>query len=289
MPETTTDYPALLADVQAAVERPEPFGIALATLDGDVYGAGAWEAPFAIQSISKVFSLAIAVARDGDAIWERVGREPSGSSFDSLTDLEAGRGIPRNPFVNAGAHVLTDHLLDGGDAYGPVRDLLRRESGAQHVAADPEVVAAEEAGGHRNAALAHLTASFGNLRHPVGQVLDHYFRQCAIRMSCGELALAGTFLARHGIARDGERILSASAAKRINAVMLTCGTYDTAGEFAYRVGLPSKNGVGGGILSIVPDRCALCTWGPTLDAWGTSTAGIDALDAFTTRTGWSVF
>jgi glutaminase len=152
------------------------------------------------------------------------------------------------------------------------------------------VVASSEAGrGDRNAALAHFLASYGNLENPVDSVLDHYARHCAIAMSCAELALAGGFLARQGVRRDGSRLLSRSDAKRINAIMLTCGTYDAAGEFAYRVGLPAKSGIAGGILAIVPGRCTVCVWGPGLDDKGNSIAGITALDAFTTLTGWSVF
>jgi glutaminase len=151
------------------------------------------------------------------------------------------------------------------------------------------VVAAEAAHGDRNAAIAHLIASYGNLDASVGLVLDHYDRACALRMSCCDLALAATFLARQGVGRDGVRLLSRSDAKRVNAVMLTCGTYDAAGEFAYRVGLPGKSGVSGGLLAIVPGRCALCAWSPRLDDAGNSVAAVAALDAFTTLSGWSVF
>lgn len=156
-------------------------------------------------------------------------------------------------------------------------------------ASDHAVASSEAEHGHRNAALAHFLASYGNLENPVGIVLDHYVRHCAIAMSCAELALAGGFLARHGVRRDGSRFMSRSDAKRINAIMLTCGTYDAAGEFAYRVGVPAKSGVAGGILAIIPGRCSLCVWSPGLDDKGNSIAGIAALDAFTTLTGWSVF
>jgi glutaminase len=157
------------------------------------------------------------------------------------------------------------------------------------VDSDAEVAASEATHGHRNAALAHFMASCGNLENPVELVLDHYFRQCALSMSCGDLARAGLFLANHGLRADGARLLTRSEAKRINAIMLTCGTYDAAGDFAYRVGLPGKSGVGGGILAVLPGRGVLCVWSPALDAHGNSVAGVEALDRFTTRTGWSVF
>lgn len=273
----------------AAVD-PSRFGMALATMDGALVGSGDWRVPFSIQSVSKAFSLALVLARDGEALWKRVGREPSGNPFNSLVQLEYEKGIPRNPFINAGALILIDRLLSlTGDSLGTLRDFLRMESGRPDVDVDPEVAASEAAHGHRNAALAHFMASCGNLENPVERVLDHYFRQCALTMSCADLAKAGLFLANHGLRADGSRLLTRSEAKRINAVMLTCGTYDAAGDFAYRVGLPGKSGVGGGILAVLPERGVLCVWSPALDRHGNSVAGVEALDRFTTRTGWSVF
>ena len=273
----------------AAVD-PSRFGIALATVDGQLLGSGHWRESFSIQSVSKAFSLALVLARDGEALWKRVGREPSGSPFNSLVQLEYEKGIPRNPFINAGALILIDRLLSlTGDSLGILRDFLRAESGNPAVAVDPEVATSEAAHGHRNAALAHFMASCGNLENPVERVLDHYFRQCALHMSCADLAKAGLFLANHGLGADGSRLLTRSEAKRINSIMLTCGTYDAAGDFAYRVGLPGKSGVGGGILAVLPERGVLCVWSPALDPHGNSVAGVEALDRFTTRTGWSVF
>jgi glutaminase len=269
---------------------PHMFGLAVATAGGEVRGVGEWRRRFSIQSISKVFTLALVIEKDGEALWTRVGREPSGTSFNSLVQLEYEHGIPRNPFINAGALVVTDRLLTlTGDAYGAVERFLRTECACPEIASDQEVASSEAEHGHRNAALAHFLASYGNLENPVDSVLDHYVRHCAIAMSCAELAVAGGFLARRGVRLDGSRLVSRSDTKRINAVMLTCGTYDAAGEFAYRVGLPAKSGVAGGILAIIPGRCSLCVWSPGLDDKGNSIAGMAALDAFTTLTGWSVF
>jgi len=282
--QVTPDIPAL-ATVSA-----EHFGMALATVDGAVYGVGDWQVPFSIQSVSKVFSLALVLNGTGEAIWQRVGREPSGSRFNALYQLEHDHGIPRNPFLNAGALVVVDGLLSlSGHATDTVLDLLRTESGNPAVRVDPVVAKSEADHQHRNAALAHLLTSYGNLTNPVDAVLAQYTGQCAITMNCGDLAIAAGFLARHGLRADGRRLLSRSDAKRLNATMLTCGTYDSAGEFAYRVGLPAKSGVGGGILAVVPNRCTLAVWGPGLDDSGNSCAGLAALDAFTTHTGWSVF
>ncbi|MFI6321058.1 glutaminase [Nonomuraea sp. NPDC050556] len=265
------------------------FGLALATVDGAVRGVGDWEAPFSIQSLSKVFALALVLGRDGDRTWTRVGREPSSHPFNSLRELESCGGIPRNPFVNAGALVVVDRLLDlTGDARHALRDFLRAESGAD-VDFDKDVALSEAAHAHRNAAVANLLAGYGNLRHPGDVVLQHYIWQCSIAMSCRELAVAGAFLARAGVRGDGTRLLSASDARSVNATMMTCGTYESVGEFAHRVGLPGKSGVGGGILAVVPGRCAIAVWSPGLDLHGTSIAGVAALEALTAFTGWSVF
>jgi len=281
----TADYiPALAAC------DPNRFGMAVAELDGTVYGVGDWRQPFSAQSITKVFSLALDLAREGDELWEHVGREPSGNPFNSLVQLEYENGIPRNPFINAGALVVTDRLHSRtGDAAGTLLEFLRTESGNEDLAINEEIAASEAAHGDRNAALGHFMAAYGNIDNPVPVLLDEYFRQCSVEASCADLALATGFLARHGIRADGTRLLTQSQAKQVNAVMLTCGTYDAAGEFAYRVGLPGKSGVGGGVIAVVPGRCTLCAWGPGLDEHGNSVAGVAALDRFTTLTGLSVF
>jgi glutaminase len=284
--KVATSIPAL-ADVDPAC-----FGFALAGLHrtDEVQGVGDWQVPFSIQSVSKVFTLALVLAADGDSLWRQVGKEPSGSAFNSLAQLEREGGIPRNPFVNAGALIVTDRLQTlTGDASAALRDFLRAESGNPAVDFDAEVARSEHLHGYRNAALANLLADFGRLDNPVPLVLDQYIRQCSLTMSCRDLALAARFLARHGVRADGSRLLTRSEAKRINAVMLIGGTYDAAGEFAHRVGLPAKSGIGGGILAVVPGRCTVCAWGPALDEHGNSVAAIAALDHFTTLTGWSVF
>ncbi|WP_086664287.1 glutaminase [Lentzea kentuckyensis] len=278
----------VVADYIPALARIDPhaFGLAVATLDGEVFGAGDYRTPFSIQSISKAFMLALALAENDD-VWTRVGREPSGSPFNSLVQLETEQGIPRNPFINAGALVVTDHL--GRGAADRLLGFLRQESGNAGVDVDPEVAKSELDHSDRNRALAHFMGSYGNMRNSVDVVLHEYVRQCSIAMSCADLARSALFLARHGVRNDGTRLLGVSGAKRVNAVMLTCGTYDAAGQFAYRVGLPGKSGVGGGIVAVVPGKCAICVWSPALDARGNSVAGVDALDRFTTLTGWSVF
>jgi glutaminase len=266
------------------------FGISVATRNGDVFSAGDADVPFSIQSISKVFALALVLAGDGDRIWRRVFREPSGNPFNSLVQLEHEDGIPRNPFINAGALVVTDRLLSiSANAPTAVRELLRQETGNPSIDSDADVARSEAAHGHRNSSLAHFLASYGNLENPVEEVLEAYINQCALAMSCTDLAMASRVLATNGRRSSGASLLSPLQTKRINAVMLTCGTYDAAGEFAYRVGLPGKSGVGGGIVAVVPNNCTVSVWSPGLGRSGNSVAGVAALDEFTTRTGWSIF
>ncbi|GAA1464636.1 glutaminase [Nocardiopsis exhalans] len=282
---TVADYIPQLGGVD-----PNQFGFAVAAVDGRVYSVGDATTRFSMQSITKVFTLALVMSRRNHNVWTRVHREPSGSAFNSLYQLEFENGIARNPFINPGAIVVTDQLLSNtGDAFGALRDLLRTESGNPELDADPVTAASERDTGDRNRSLAYLMASFGNMRNPVPEVLDHYFRQCSITVSCEELALAGLLLARHGRRADGSDLLSRGEARRIMALMLTCGTYDSAGEFAFRIGLPCKSGVGGGMLAIVPGHYSLAAWGPGLGPKGNSVSAAVALEAFTDITSCSVF
>jgi len=276
----------------AAVD-PGKLGIAFADETGRVHGAGDCDEPFSIQSISKVFTLALALNRVGAELWEAVGREPSGSAFNSIVQLEREHGKPRNPLINPGAMVVTDNLIGNRDADRAVADLLaflRAQARDEAIHVDEEVAASESETGARNRALAWFMDNFGILSNDVETVLDAYFRQCAVAMSCRQLARAGLFLAFDG--RDpetGEEVCPRHRSRRINSVMLLCGHYDNSGEFAYRVGLPGKSGVGGGILAVAPGHGAIAVWSPALNPAGTSAAGAAALEALVERTGWSVF
>ncbi|HEU0222245.1 MAG TPA: glutaminase [Paracoccaceae bacterium] len=269
------------------------FGIALVLADGTEHVAGDADEAFSIQSVSKVFTLALALGRYGESLWTWVGREPSGSRFDSIIQLEHEKGRPRNPFINAGAIVVTDRLLSGHtprECLGEILRFLRGAAGSEDIRINPAVARSEQATGFRNFALANYLRSHGNLLHPVELVLGVYFHQCAIEMSCRELALAGRFLAFGGrIGPGGPRIVGAERARRINAIMMTCGHYDASGDFAFRVGLPGKSGVGGGILVVVPGRASIAAWSPGLTASGSSLRGGRALELLAARTGWSVF
>jgi len=272
---------------------PKQFGIAVVTCDGQVALAGDAETPFSIQSVSKVFTLVLAMNRLDDQLWKRVGREPSGSRFNSIVQLEQEKGVPRNPFINAGAIVVTDTVLAGGtpqEAIADIAGFMRRLSLDETVTIDPEVAASEADTGFRNASLANFLRSFGNLHNRVEDVLEVYYNQCALSMTCRSLARAGLFLAQEGLDPVNQiQVTSAERARRINAVMMTCGHYDASGEFAYRVGLPGKSGVGGGILAIAPHHASIAVWSPGLDEAGNSHVGALALRRLVALTGWSVF
>ncbi|MCX8252947.1 Glutaminase [Beijerinckiaceae bacterium RH AL1] len=269
------------------------FGIAVVAADGQVAAAGDADVPFSVQSITKVFTLTLALGMVGDKLWERVGREPSGNPFNSIVQLELERGVPRNPFINAGAIAVTDVILSGhkpSEALGQLLDLVRDLAEDPTIAIDEAVAASEKRTGFRNAALANFMKAFGVLQHPVDHVLGVYFHHCAIAMSCRQLAMAGRYLAHGGInPSTGLAVVSPGRARRINAVMLTCGHYDGSGEFAYRVGLPGKSGVGGGILAVAPGKASIAVWSPGLDEAGNSHLGRLALERLTMRMGWSVF
>lgn len=269
---------------------PERFGMAVHTVDGQRFQTGHAQERFSIQSISKLFTLVQAYALRDEALWQRIGREPSGTPFDSLVQLELEHGIPRNPFINPGALVVTD-ILCAHYALPilAIVDFVREVSKVPDVNINFRVAQSEAAHGFRNAAAAYLLKSFGNIDGAPGQVLETYFQQCAIEMSCAELAAASLFAANHGSVPGGRTLLSPLQMRRINSVALTCGTYDAAGDFACRIGLPTKSGVGGGIVAIVPGQMALCVWSPGLDRFGNSVAGAAALEHFATLTGHAIF
>ena len=272
---------------------PAAFGLAVIDAEGRCVLGGDAETPFSIQSISKVFTLTLALGMAGDRVWRRVGREPSGSPFNSIVQLERERGVPRNPFINAGAIAITDLILSGHqprEALGEILRFIRGLADDPSIVIDKAVAASEQRTGFRNAALANYMKSFGVLENPVDFTLGVYFHHCAIAMSCRQLATAARFLAHNGRnPATGHSVVQPERARRINAIMLTCGHYDGSGEFAYRVGLPGKSGVGGGILAVAPGKASIAVWSPGLDAAGNSHLGRIALEALTRRMGWSIF
>ncbi len=282
------DYIPELAEVD--IDR---FGIAVVPVEGDPVSAGDADVPFSIQSISKVFTLTLALEKAGADLWARVGREPSGDPFNSIVQLEHEHGKPRNPFINSGAIVVTDVVLGGRsskEALDEILDFCRHLADDASIGIDAGVARSEDRTGSRNRALANFMLAEGNLTNPVERVLDVYFGHCAIAMSCRQLAMAGRYLASSGyIGGPDHPVVTPDRARRINALMTMCGQYDASGEFAFRVGVPSKSGVGGGMLAILPGVAAATAWCPGLDEKGNSLLAGKALEELARATGSSVF
>lgn len=280
------DYIPELAHV-----NPDQFGVQLTTVDGHKFGFGDSEKRFSIQSIAKVFTFVMAYSRLKSNIWKRMDLEPAGTPFNSLVQLEHDHGIPRNPFINAGAIVVCDILVS--ELASPKENILafiRRISNNNSIGYNPIVAHSEKKTGYRNFALVNLMKSFGNIKNDIDTVMDVYFHICSIEMSCRELSEAFLFLANNGtVPYSGEQILSPSRTKRTNALMQTCGFYDEAGQFSFKVGLPGKSGVGGGIVAVLPEKYTVSVWSPRLNKKGNSYKGILFLEEFTTKTKLSIF
>ncbi|GCF90465.1 glutaminase B [Shewanella sp. NKUCC05_KAH] len=280
------NYIPALASVDAG-----KLGIAVTTVDGETLGAGDYLEPFSIQSISKVFSLTLALTLYEEAeIWSRVGKEPSGHSFNSLVQVELERGKPRNPFINAGALVIADLLQSRlGAPKHRMLELVRQLSQNDKVCFDKQVADSEYQHSARNAAIAYLMKSFGNFQGDVDTVLRTYFHYCALKMNCADLSKAMLYLANRGKSITGTELISQVQTRQLNALLATSGLYDGAGEFAYRVGMPGKSGVGGGIIAVIPGELSICVWSPELDNNGNSLAGTAMLEHLSQRLGRSIF
>jgi glutaminase len=283
---TVANYIPELALVDAS-----NFGVHITNIQKESFGVGDFDTKFSIQSISKLLALTLAYKREGEALWERVDVEPSGNPFNSFLQLETDVGKPRNPFINSGAIVVCDVLLS--HLKNPKDDFLefcREISSNTTLNYNEKVAQSEKDTGFRNIAICNFIKSFGNIKNKVSEVIDFYFHVCSLEMSCKELSGIFLFLAdEHFTNTKGNRVLTMAQAKRINAIMLTCGFYDESGEFAFRVGLPGKSGVGGGILAIHPDKYCIAVWSPKLNKQSNSYKGMLFLEKFTTRTESSIF
>lgn len=270
---------------------PKKFGMHIYCSDKNNYGFGDHEENFSIQSISKVFTLSLAIKLLGNKVWERVHVEPSGNPFNSLMQLEQDKGIPRNPFINSGALVICDILVDLlEDPKQDLLDFVRKITDNNTIDFNEKVATSELQSGYRNIALVNYMKALGNIKCDVDKIIDFYFYSCSLEMSCRNLAKAFIMYANRGvIPRNSEQILNPSTVKRINALMQTCGFYDESGEFSFEVGLPGKSGVGGGIAAIHPQQYAVAVWSPVLNEKGNSELGMKALERLTTLTGLSVF
>ena len=273
---------------------PDQFAMSINLFDGRSFHIGNYRTKFSIQSISKVFTFTKALNLYSKKLYARVGKEPSGNPFNSLVQLEYEKGIPRNPFINAGAIVITDSLIShykgSNSAFDNILSFIQNVTHNREIGFDTEVWHSEIAHGYRNMALANFMKSFGNLQNSVEEVVQTYFKHCAITMNTCELARSMLFLANHGVDPITQKeLITINQAKRINAVMLTCGHYDASGDFAFHVGLPAKSGVGGGIVAVVPKLMGIAVFSPRLNSWGNSLVGTKALELFTTKTGLSIF
>lgn len=271
--------------------NPDQFGMSIHTISGEVYSFKQADSRFSIQSISKVFALAMCLSIEGDRLWNKIGKEPSGTAFNSLIQLEVEKGIPRNPFINAGAIVMADILVS--HFKNPKEEFLN----FVHAVADDDSIIynesmalSERENGYLNAAIANLLKYHGTIDNDIETVLHFYFLMCSVEMSCNQLSKAFLAFANHNKKFDYSGVaLTTSQVKRMNAIMQTCGFYDEAGEFAYLVGLPGKSGVGGGIVAIYPMQYSVAVWSPRLNSKGNSVMGIKALELFTTETKESIF
>ncbi|WP_418640998.1 glutaminase [Sulfurimonas sp. ST-27] len=283
------DYIPALAEADA-----KQFAMSITFFDGSSYHVGASETLFSIQSISKVFTFTMALKYFGAELYRRVGREPSGNPFNSLVQLEYENGIPRNPFINAGAIVITDTLITHYKkdtlAFDAIVDFIRSIADDTSISMDSVVASSEMQHAYRNLALTNLMKSFGNIDNEAITLVQTYFNHCALEMNTKMLSRSMLYLANHGIDPINKKThVTKAQAKRINAVMLTCGHYDASGDFAFKVGVPGKSGVGGGIVAVIPQKMGICVWSPALNEQGNSLIGTKALELFTTKTGLSIF
>jgi glutaminase len=271
--------------------NPENFGVHISTIDNFEYGIGNYKEKFSIQSIAKVLTLSLAFKIVGEKLWERLGVEPSGTAFNSLSQLELDKGIPRNPFINAGAIVVCDVLITHLKKHKvEFLKFCRSISGNQQLNYSEKIINSEKSVGYRNVALCNFIKSFDNIFNDPNEVLDFYYSICSLEMNCEELSRIFLYLANDAYrASNKRRVLTMSQAKRVNAIMQTCGFYDESGDFAFKVGLPGKSGVGGGIIAIHPNKYCIAVWSPKLNTKGNSYKGMKFLEIFTTKTKSSIF
>jgi glutaminase len=270
---------------------PEHFGVALATANGQLYEVGDCDQSFTIQSISKPFTFGLALETFGPAtVAQRVGVEPSGDAFNAIS-LQSGTNRPHNPMINAGAITVTAllHSRFGDETFDLLLDRLSVAAGHQ-LYVDEAVYESERRTGHRNRAIAHLLLNFGMVHEEAEHALDVYFRQCAITLTCRDLAVMGATLANMGRnPLTGHSAFEIESVKRMLAIMFTCGMYDYSGEWAYRVGVPAKSGVSGGVVAVVNRQLGIATYSPRLDARGNSARGIEACQELAARFGLHAF
>lgn len=254
-------------------------GVCIVANNKKIYKYGDCETRFTIQSISKVVSLILALQTEGkEKVFSKVGVEPTGDAFNSLVRLETHTHIPLNPMINAGA-IAVAGVLDGRFPFSDFLALLRRICGREDIFLNERVYLSEKASGMKNRAMAYMMANEGVIEKDVEQVLDVYFKMCSVDVTAADLAMLGSVLANDGVnIFTGERIIESEHALIAKTLMVTCGMYDGSGEFAIKVGVPAKSGVGGGIMCCVENNFGIAVYGPSLDAKGNSVWGLRILE-----------
>jgi glutaminase len=271
--------------------NPELFSICIVTVDGQTYKVGDYQQQFTIQSISKVFAYGLALEDHGrDYVLTRVGVEPTGDAFNAII-LDEKSKRPYNPMVNAGAIATTSLIKGNGptESLNRVLEMFSKYTGRDTMV-DISVFTSERSTGHRNRAIAHLMLNFGMIDQNIEEVLDLYFQQCAVMVNCQDLAVMAATMANKGVNPvTGEQALDSRYIKDILSVMYTCGMYNFAGEWAYKVGLPAKSGVCGGIMAVVPHKMGIGVFSPLLDVRGNSVRGVKVCEELSRRLGLHLF
>ncbi|MEO1390370.1 MAG: glutaminase A [Cyanobacteria bacterium J06634_6] len=271
---------------------PSWFGISIVTTDGQIFEVGDVQQNFTIQSISKVFAYGLALEDHGRSeLLDRVGVEPTGDPFNSLIRLDEDSKRPFNPMINAGA-IATTSLIKGSDPTAKLNRLLTMFEGYlnHEVVIDMPTFMSERSTGHRNRAMAHLMLNFGMIDQDINTALDLYFQQCSVMVNCQDLAMMAATLANHGKQPTTDKsALSGDYVKDLLSVMYTCGMYNRAGEWAYRVGIPAKSGVSGGIIAVVPGKAGIAVFSPLIDKNGNSVRGLRVFEELSLEYGLHLF
>lgn len=272
----------------------EALGICVTTLDGEEYYAGDYKTKFTIQSISKVITLMLAIYDNGkDYVFSRIGMEPTETAFNSIMNLENNKQKkPLNPMINAGA-IATVSLVNGETAEEKFERILKftkKITGNDEIQVNEDIYRSEKSTGDRNRSLAYFMKGMGIMEGNVEDVLDVYFRQCSMEVTCRDIARIGSMLANDGVLPwNNERVMSREVTRIIKTIMVTCGMYDESGNFAVHIGIPAKSGVGGGIMAAVPRRMGIGVIGPALDSKGNSIGGIKLLESLSHEMDLSIF
>lgn len=273
--------------------KKDALGICIYDIDGNEYCAGDCEEKFTIQSISKIITLMLAILDNGEEyVFSKVGMEPTGDPFNSIKKLEtSSRKRPYNPLINAGA-IAVSSMIKGKDArekFQRLLDFVRKISEDDTLDVNYKIYCGESETGNRNRAMGYFLKSQNIIEGNVEDALDVYFKQCSIEATAKNLARIGLFLARGGKTSTGEQVINPRIATIVKTLMVTCGMYDSSGEFAVRVGIPSKSGVGGGIVSVVPGKMGIGVFGPSLDKRGNSVAGVAVLEELSKELNLTIF